>query len=88
MMKLVSLDMIPDDIFTKKQMVKLIHRDINLLLKGSRSVTMDKTRAIPIMKTSSRIAEPYQKRLITIKPLAIIIYDKSILSLSMTTFGV
>jgi hypothetical protein len=54
---------------------------MDLIFRGRRPAPMDKARAILFSKTGERVVEPNQTRLITIQPICMRIYDKTILHL-------
>jgi hypothetical protein len=55
---MLSVNLVPDDVFTEKETINLDRRDLKILFRGPRPLTMDKARAPLISNSGSRIADP------------------------------
>jgi hypothetical protein len=55
--KVISIDLIPDDAFTKEQLKHLVARDLNIIFRGPRPTTTDRARALILSKNGTRCVD-------------------------------
>lgn len=74
--KAVSTDLIPDDVFSKEQLKKIVRKDLSLIFSGPRPKVMESARAILLSKLGTRLAQPEDTRMIVCQTLLSRIYDR------------